>query len=116
MLQIAPRLSRRAAAFMGDEGSLRLFSPISIAEVSIKHGRRMPDFQVEPELLRQAMLGNGYVELPFTAAHAVPVGGLPPVHKDPFDRMLLAQASSEGVAFVTADRTLARYPGNIVLV
>lgn len=107
--EASPRLPRRAAALMNDAATLRLFSPLSIAEVSIKHAQRRPDFDVEPGLLRQALLDSDYVELPLTAAHAALVGGLPRIHKDPFDRLLIAQATAEGVVFVTADARLAAY-------
>jgi PIN domain nuclease of toxin-antitoxin system len=61
------------------------------------------------------MLTAGYFELPVLGDHAVAIAGLPPIHKDPFDRLLIAQASVEGILFLTADRIIARYPGPIQL-
>jgi PIN domain nuclease of toxin-antitoxin system len=59
------------------------------------------------------LLDNGYSELPITSEHAVAVDGLPPIHKDPFDRILVAQSLVEGIALVTADPLVAQYPGPI---
>ena len=64
-------------------------------------------------MLRRGLLDNGYVELPITSEHAVNVGTLPPFHKDPFDRLLLAQALVEGITLLTADAQLARYRGPV---
>ena len=71
------------------------------------------DFRVEPRLLRRGLLDNGYIELPITSLHAVSIDGLPSLHKDPFDRLLLAQAVSEGITLLTTDAQLARYPGPV---
>jgi PIN domain nuclease of toxin-antitoxin system len=90
-----------------------MFSPVSIWEVAIKHDLRRPDFGLDPSLLRRMLLDNGYEELPVTSRHAVAVVGLPAIHKDPFDRLLIAQAAAEGVTLLTSDQTLARYPGPI---
>ena len=59
------------------------------------------------------MLDNGYVELPITSQHAVSIDSLPALHKDPFDRLLLVQALTEGITLVTADEQLAQYPGSV---
>ena len=71
------------------------------------------NFNVDPRLLRRGLLENGYAELPLTGAHAVTVDLLPPIHKDPFDRILIAQAQIEGITLLTADEVLGRYPGPI---
>ena len=91
------------------------FSAVSLWEVAIKRGLGRADFQVDPRVLRRGLLENDYVELAVTGAHAVAVDLLPPIHKDPFDRLLIAQAGVEGLTLVTADRTVARYPGPIRL-
>ena len=62
---------------------------------------------------RRGLLDNGYTELAVTGAHAAALDLLPPLHKDPFDRMLIAQAVVEGITLVTADAILGRYPGPI---
>lgn len=90
-----------------------LFSAASVWEVAIKHSQRRLDFETDPSLLRLRLLESGYTELPISGPHAVAVAGLPWIHKDPFDRLLVAQAIVEGVDLLTVDRQLARYPGPI---
>jgi PIN domain nuclease of toxin-antitoxin system len=89
------------------------FSPASIWEVAIKHSQQRADFKVHPGLLRGTLLDSGFGELPVLSEHAVAVAALPWVHKDPFDRLLVAQANIEGIVLLTADTTLARYSGPI---
>lgn len=93
-----------------------LYSPASLWEVAIKRGLDRQDFQVDPRLLRRGLLDNGYVELPIMGEHAVAVMGLPAIHKDPFDRMLIAQATISGIELLTVDAVVGRYPGPIRLV
>jgi len=81
--------------------------------VAIKRGLGRDDFQVDPRLLRRGLLDNGYAELPIRSEHAVAVDGLPTHHKDPFDRLLVAQAQVEGITLLTADPLVALYPGPI---
>jgi PIN domain nuclease of toxin-antitoxin system len=107
------RLSARAKRQLNDPNNELLFSAVSIWEITIKSALGRDDFRVEPRVLRRALLDNGYVELPITSEHAVNVDGLPPLHKDPFDRLLLAQALVEGINLLTADEQLARYRGPV---
>jgi PIN domain nuclease of toxin-antitoxin system len=107
------RLSSKAQIAIGDEDNELLFSPASLWEVAIKQRLRRPDFQVDVRLLRRNLLMNGYDELSVTGEHAVAVADLPPIHRDPFDRLLVAQSMVEGITLLTADRTMARYPGPI---
>lgn len=107
------RLTPAARRLLGDERHDLLFSAASLWEVSIKHALGRADFRVEPRVLRRALLDNGYTELPVTSLHAVSVDSLPDLHRDPFDRLLLAQALCEGITLVTADRVLAKYEGPI---
>lgn len=86
-----------------------LFSAASLWEITIKRSLGRDDFRVEPRALRRALLDNGYTELPITSQHAVGVDRLPLLHKDPFDRLLLAQALEEGIDLLTADAQLSRY-------
>ena len=72
-------------------------------------------FIVQPSLLRRALLDAGWQELPIEAQHALAVAALPPLHRDPFDRLLLAQASVEGLLLITADQQLAHYPAPVRL-
>jgi PIN domain nuclease of toxin-antitoxin system len=94
---------------MQDPENELLFSAASLWEISSKSSLGRKDFQVEPRLLRRALLDHGYVELPVSSEHAVSVDRLPQLHKDPFDRMLIAQALVEGVMLLTGDDQLARY-------
>jgi PIN domain nuclease of toxin-antitoxin system len=64
-------------------------------------------------VLRRGLLDGGYGELAVTSAHAVAVASLPPIHKDPFDRMLIAQAMVEGITLLTSDQVVAQYPGPV---
>ena len=88
-------------------------SVASLWEVAIKNGLGRTDFDVDPRLLRRGLLEHGYVELEVTGAHATAVDLLPPIHKDPFDRILVAQAQIEGFTLLTTDAVVARYPGPI---
>jgi PIN domain nuclease of toxin-antitoxin system len=107
------RLSAQALALLEDPDNELLFSAASLWEVSIKNSLGRDDFKVDARLLRRGLLDNGYLELPISSAHAVFVESLPPIHKDPFDRILIAQATAEGITLVTADATVAKYPGPI---
>ena len=107
------KLSTKARKLLNDSRNELLFSAASLWEVAIKATLGREDFRVEPRLLRRGLLDNGYVELPITSLHAVAIDGLPPLHKDPFDRLLLAQALSEGITLLTSDARLARYPGPV---
>ena len=107
------RLPRAARALLEDEANELVFSAASLWEVAIKQQLGREDFRADVRLLRRGLLDNGYTELPVTSAHAVALDLLPPLHKDPFDRMLIAQALVEGIMLLTADANLARYPGPI---
>ena len=107
------QLSVAARALLEDPGNELVFSSASLWEITIKHGLGRQDFRVDPRLLRRGLLDNGYLEVPITSEHAVTVDGLPPIHKDPFDRLLVAQAMVEGMALVTADPLVTQYPGPV---
>lgn len=92
------------------------FSAASVWEVAIKRGLRRRNFRIEPERFRDGLLNNGLMKLPITGAHAVAVRSLPPIHKDPFDRILLAQAIVEGFSLVTTDLQMRQYRGPIYAV
>ncbi len=110
------RLSAEARALIGDAGSDIIFSVVSLWEVAIKTARGRDDFHIDVSLLRRQLLDNGYAELAVAGPHAVALAALPALHKNPFDRMLVAQAMVEGVTLLTADPAVARYPGPIRLV
>jgi PIN domain nuclease of toxin-antitoxin system len=88
-------------------------SAASIWEISIKS--RLGKIEAEAAFLVDAIDRSGFQELPVTASHAAAVAKLPLHHSDPFDRLLLAQAFSEPLRFVTADPVLAAYGGAIEL-
>ena len=110
---VPDRLSRAARAEIENDENSLLFSVASLWEIAIKRGLRRPDFTADPRLLRRGLLDNGYTELPITSDHAIAVDGLPPLHKDPFDRLLIAQAIVEGIALLTIDELVAQYPAPV---
>lgn len=110
------RLPTDARALIEDPENELVFSAASLWEVAIKRGLRREEFSADPRLLRRGLLENGYVELPVTGAHAAAVDLLPPIHKDPFDRILIAQAQIEGLTLLTSDEVVARYPGPIQVI
>jgi PIN domain nuclease of toxin-antitoxin system len=89
------------------------FSVASLWEIVIKCGLGREDFKVDPQVFRRSMLDNGYHELPILSVHVVAVGTLPTIHKDPFDRLLVAQAIVEGIMLLTADKQVAKYLGPV---
>lgn len=108
-------LSAAARVLIGEPDNELTFSSASLWEVAIKAGRGREDFRVDVSSLRRSLFDNGYTELAVTGAHAVALAGLPPIHRDPFDRMLIAQAIVEGITLVTSDSIVAKYPGPIRL-
>ncbi len=107
------RLSPEARRAIEDPDNEPIFSSASLWEIAIKANLGRADFRVDARVLRRGLLDNGYEELPITGDHALGVLNLPPIHKDPFDRMLIAQAGVEGLVLVTADALVAQYPGSI---
>ncbi len=114
---IAPgRLSEVATELLEDPSNNLYFSAASMWEVSIKQSRGRADFNVDPRILYRRLIEIGFTELTVSSAHAFAVAALPPIHKDPFDRMLAAQAACENILLLTGDPVLAKYPGPIRLV
>ena len=107
------RLSKQARTLIDNPDNELLFSAASLWEVAIKRGLGREDFKVDARLLRRGLLDNGYSELPIISDHVVATESLPPIHKDPFDRVLVAQATVEGVTLLTVDSLVAQYPGPI---
>ncbi len=110
------RLSKVAAALIEDTENELFFSAASLWEIAIKTSRGHADFRVDTGLVRGGLLDNGYAELPVTGAHAAAIASLPPIHKDPFDRMLVAQATVERLTLVASDPVVAKYPCSVRLV
>lgn len=107
------RMSAEARAIVSDGDNELFFSAASLWEIAIKSALGRQDFAVDARLLRRGLLDNEYGELPVGSGHAVASDGLPPIHKDPFDRLLIAQSMVEGITLLTADAVLAQYPGPI---
>lgn len=103
--RLGPTLRER----LEDPSNTLLISTAVLWEIAIKHGRGRPDFVFDPVVVRLGLLAKGWVELPITGTQVIRVASLPPIHRDPFDRLLVAQAQIEGVTLLTADATLARY-------
>ena len=109
-----PRLSSAARAVIEDENNELYFSSASLCEISLKrkiHPEQMPVCAREA---RKAFISNGYGELPFEAFHAEAMDNLPMLHRDPFDRMILAQAKAEGMKVLSHDNRFPGY-GNFVI-
>ena len=103
------RLSAKARALLLDPSNQLVFSSASLWEITTKNGLERSDFNVDPRRLWRMLLVNGYREISVTSEHAVAVNDLPPLHKDPFDRILVAQARIEGLTLLTADKMVAKY-------
>lgn len=110
------RIPRGARPLLSDPGNELLFSAASLWEIAIKSTLKRSDFEVDARTLLRGLLDNGYIELPILSKHVVAIDALPPIHKDPFDRLLVAQATVEGVTLLTNDATVAGYPGPVRLV
>jgi PIN domain nuclease of toxin-antitoxin system len=110
------RLPARAMALMGDGANTLIFSAVNIWEIVVKQALKRSDFVADPVALRRHFLESGYEELPVTSLHTLELGRLPLIHRDPFDRLLIAQAIAEGASLVSADGLVARYPGPILKV
>ena len=113
---LAGLLPEPARDIVEDVGNDVAFSAVSIWEIVIKNGLGRPDFQIDPATLRLGALACGYEELPVTSGHALAVADLAPIHKDPFDRLLIAQARAEGMVLLTHDMAVAHYGANIQFV
>lgn len=107
------RLPKAAREEMADPENELVFSVASLWEVAIKSRARRNDLQADARVLRRASLDNGYAELPIVAEHVLATETLPDIHKDPFDRLLVAQATVEGITLLTSDARVSQYPGPI---
>jgi len=112
----AGELPLEAARYVEDMANTLLFSPASIWEIVIKRGLGREDLIVAPTFLYNGLVSAGYQELPIVSRHALLVSSLPPLHKDPFDRILIAQSTAEGIPLLTSDINLSQYPGSIIFV
>jgi PIN domain nuclease of toxin-antitoxin system len=110
------KLSESARTLLTTPENFLFFSAASIWEIVIKRGLGRDDFKVDPRRLRKMLIVHGYTELPVTAEHALKVETLPLLHKDPFDRLLLAQAHTEGLLLLTVDASVLQYQEFVIAV
>ena len=109
-------MTPRADRLIKDPGNGLWFSVASLWEVAIKRALDRPDFRTDPGVLRAGLAANGYAELPVEGRHVLSLMTLPALHRDPFDRILIAQAMAEGMALVTVDSHVAAYGGPVMAV
>lgn len=103
------RLSEATRALLLEPANTLYFSAVSLWEIVIKRGLGRSDLIVDPHRLRRLLLVNGYTELAVTSEHILQVDRLPPLHKDPFDRLLIAQAQIEALLLITVDHMVVQY-------
>jgi len=111
-LDNSPNLSNPARAAIGDAASEIFVSTATFWEISIKRSLGRLDFPIDrtAEILED----SGFTALAINVAHAVAAGALPPIHQDPFDRMLIAQARCEGLTIITSDRKMQLYDVTVI--
>lgn len=109
----SPHLSARARRLIDDPDNELVVSAASLWEIAIKSALRRPNFRLDAPLFRRNLLNNGYNELAVTGQHAVAVANLPLLHRDPFDRILVAQSIVEGITLLTSDPRVAQYPAPV---
>jgi PIN domain nuclease of toxin-antitoxin system len=114
--QGSEQLSNKARSLIENPENQLYFSAASLWEISIKNKLGRPDFKVDLAVLRRNLLDNGYEEITISSAHTIGVDALPNIHKDPFDRMLIAQTVVEGITLMTAANVVAGYPVAVVRV
>lgn len=110
------RLSPEAREILEDGTNEAYYSAASIWEIAIKSSIARRDFRIDLDALRSALPKMQLVELPITASHAAGVIRLPPIHRDPFDRLLVAQSMAEPLTLLTNDALLAEYGASVRVV
>ena len=110
------KLSDEVRAFLLDASNSLFFSAASMWEIVIKRGLGREDFKVNPQRLLKQLVVNGYEEVAVSSVHTLAVEALPALHKDPFDRILIAQARTEGMMLLTADTIVSMYGEGIMAV
>jgi PIN domain nuclease of toxin-antitoxin system len=108
------QLTTQAREFISNPENNVFISSINIWEVAIKHSKG--NLLLPPALLRNSALESGFEILSFRDTHAIQVSMLPPIHQDPFDRALIAQAFAEPMHLLTHDKLVAEYGNTIKLV
>ena len=103
------KISSELASLLSDSGNHLYFSSASIWEISIKESLGKKDFKVSSEKLHGGLIENGFKEIKVSALHAMEVIKLPFIHRNPFDRILVATAIWENMPLLTNDSTLSPY-------
>jgi PIN domain nuclease of toxin-antitoxin system len=109
-------LPQKAKELIMNEENVLLFSSASIWEIVIKNGLGRQDFQVDTYMLHNGLLNNGYIEIAVDSYHSLSTGKLPLIHKDPFDRILVAQAQAEKATLLTCDKILTDYTCSVIYI
>jgi PIN domain nuclease of toxin-antitoxin system len=110
------KLPKATKKFLEDPENEVWYSTASLWEIAIKNSLGKPSFRVDAEIVHAVLGETGFLELPIRGSHAVAVAKLPNVHRDPFDRMLAAQALTEPLVLLTNDKALAKYPIQVRIV
>ncbi len=113
---MSTRLPAKARELLEDASNDIYCSAASLWEIAIKSALRRADFDVDLRRLRAALPEMAILELPVDGRHIEQLATLPPIHKDPFDRLLVAQAMAEPLVLLTSDAKLAAYGDGIVVV
>jgi PIN domain nuclease of toxin-antitoxin system len=109
-------LGKGGAELLEDTGNILYYSPVNIWEIVIKQRVGRLGMPIEAGVIRERLEANGCRELPISSRHALATGALASVNKDPFDRMLVAQAIVEGLTLITTDRLLSDYAAEVLTV
>jgi len=112
----ADMLPYEAKPYFEDKNNELFFSSASIWEIVIKKGLNRPDFQINPNVFLRGLLDNGYFELTVNSYHTLAIENLPLLHKDPFDRILIAQAITEGLILLSSDELVSQYSPVIFII
>ena len=116
VLDAQANLNKPSQEILYDRNHEIFISPVSSWEIVIKAGRNKLKLSRPPEeMVQRAFTDFGFQALEITHVHSFAIGALPPLHSDPFDRMLVAQARCENLILMTADTTLAKYPVQTML-
>ena len=110
------RLSRKAKSILENPENVLYFSPVSLWEISIKHAKHPEQMAITSERAKELALKMGFIELPVRSRHGVDIAKLPDIHGDPFDRMLVTQARSDGMMLISHDDKVIAYGESVVKV
>lgn len=109
------RLSVPAREILADIETDGLVSVVSAYEIAIKAARGALELPAEPSrYVPDRLARHGFVALSIEMRHVLRAGALPPIHRDPFDRLLVAQAQLEGIPIITADTAIGQYDVEVI--